>query len=196
MEEESSDRAAVGVDGFLCTAAPVEMFEWAGLRAVDGVAVTSNPLGQVVKAGRCSRGGFRRGMWGPTFRRKLPPLLAMSASFLIRSSLLLKLWSFLFVAPVVVHGHAGFPVNAGEAGGGDFLLWGAKVAGVLLALGHAELAAAFVDAVVDDDVGLELPDVRGEVLAAGGGPGALPLAVEPEDADGAVVGEEFGDLVS
>ena len=92
------------------------------------------------------------------------------------------------VAPGVVHGHAGLPIAAGVAGGGDELLG---------RLGVALVAAA--EAVVVDDAGLELE--QGNQLL-----GALLVHVHrrvPPEHGGelAVVGEDFlhlrhGDLVN
>ncbi len=90
------------------------------------------------------------------------------------------------VAPVVVHRHAGLPVDAGQALRRDLLLGRAG--------SRREFHPAAPDAVVDDDVGLQGAHEVVEVAAALVVPGALPLAVEPEDVDGAVVREQLAHL--
>src|SRR5947207_975687 len=63
------------------------------------------------------------------------------------------------------------------------------------ALCHPKAAPALIHSVFDDAARLDLVDVRGKVQAALVGPGALPLAIEPHDPDGPIVGEQLGDLV-
>ncbi len=84
------------------------------------------------------------------------------------------------VTPALVEGHAGFP-GACRGLRGDELLGGLEVA-------HCG------ETVVDEDPGLELAD---EGFEFGGAPldgSALPAAIEPDDIDGAVGGEELADL--
>jgi len=87
-----------------------------------------------------------------------------------------------FVAPGVVHGHAGFPVAAGVALGRDELLGG---------LGVTLIASA--EAVVPDEVGVLVEEF--DNFASEFGRHVLGRRVEPDD-DGevAIVGEEFFEL--
>jgi len=84
------------------------------------------------------------------------------------------------VAPGAVHGHAGFPVAAGRAGGGDALLRRAQV---------ARVAAA--EAVVRDDARLEIEQGQQHL-----GPllGHVGRRVPPEHRELAVVREDLAHL--
>ena len=88
----------------------------------------------------------------------------------------------LVIAPVVVHRHARFP-RLGIGAAGNRLFRSAIVAHV-----------AFADPIVDDDVRLQRADVFVKIVTALFRPSVFPLAVEPEDADRAIVGQQFLDL--
>ena len=168
---EAGDGAGGG-ELLLGAAAPGQLLERAGLGAVDGLAVDLHPFadfGQALDAGvgEHAFGG------GADVEEVIAAFAGAVNQVADEGGGGFPVLVVLVVAPVVVHGHAGFPVHAGaEAGGGDFLFGRAVIADALGALVHAGHAGAgLADAVVDDDVGLEAADVVVEVHAALVGPG-------------------------
>jgi hypothetical protein len=96
----------------------------------------------------------------------------------------LKVVVVFIVPPVVVHGDAGFPVNAGKLRGGDLLLGCAEIAAEFPFLGESfHAGSSGSDAVIDDDIRLQGTDKRVEIAAVVLILRAFPLAIEPQDTD-------------
>ena len=183
--------AAVAFDG---AAAPGSGGEDAGAGAVDGLGVDLHPAADVGQP-FCLVGLDLAIRHGADVEEEVAALAGDIDECADEHLAGFGIGVGLVVSPVGVDGHAGLPVDTGEALGGNFLLGSAEVAdgvGGLAEAGHA--AAVDIDAVVDDDIGLEGAAEVVEGDAALVRPGGFPLTIEPHDADVAVVGEQFRDL--
>ncbi len=102
----------------------------------------------------------------------------------------------LVVSPMVVHRHAGFPVDTGYSGVGDFLLGRPKVPRELAGFCESlHTRSARPDPIVDDNIGLKASDVVVEFGSIFRVPSRFPLTVKPEDADLPVIRQELFQLV-
>ncbi len=181
------------LERLLRAAAPRQGAQRAGLRSVDRLAVRLHPPADRLQP----LDALRRDL--PVGRRadvqeEVPALRGDLRELADQLPRRLEALVGAVVAPVVVHRHAGFPVEAGNPRAGDLLLGRAEVADEVALGVEAEIAPGAADAVVDDDLRLERADVRVHVAPARVGPVPLPLAVEPHHADRAVVREELAEL--
>src|SRR5271157_970362 len=102
----------------------------------------------------------------------------------------------LVVSPVVVHCHAGFPVQAGHTGRRDFLFGCPEIPRELTCFRKSlHSGPPGTHTIVDDDIWLKtshiVVDLRPILLV----PGGFPFSVEPEHADVPVVCQKFLQLI-
>ena len=99
-----------------------------------------------------------------------------------------------FIAPGIVHRHAGFPIEAGFAFGQYFLFRGAEVPDIVRgAVDALHALTAFSDAVVDEDVRFQAAHKLVEVFALGFVPFVNPFPVEPKNSR-VVLCDQFPEL--
>ena len=157
--------------------APRQALEGARGGAADGIAVRFHPYADLFEA--LDGGGGDQALGGRADIEQVVAAFAGDVHQVADERLgALPVVVVTLVAPGVVHGHAGLPIAAREAGRRDVLLWGLRVTFV-----------AAAQAVVVDDTGLELEQgqefVRAFLVHVHG-------RVPPEHGGKlAVVGEDF-----
>lgn len=186
-----NDINLVSLGGGFCTD---EVFEGARGCAVDGVGVDFHPIADSFES-------VDRFLWegaigfGADVEEEISTFADDVDKHVNEIGGGLPVFVSFVPSPVPIHGDAAFPGDAGNALGGDFLFRRSIVSGVASVRETSHASASNIDAVVDDYVWLEFAAKIVEFLSAGVVPSRFPFAIEPHHRDGAVVCEEFGDLV-
>ena len=119
---------------FLGTTSPGQMFERAGLGPVNRFAIGFHPLAHGRKTVNT---GLRKKTFSgrSNIEQKVAPLRSNISQLLDQILAGLPVIIVLVVAPVVIHRHAGFPINTRKTCGWNFLFRGTEITGIITLFG-------------------------------------------------------------
>ena len=119
---------------FLGTTSPGQMFERAGLGPVNRFAIGFHPLAHGRKTVNT---GLRKKTFSgrSNIEQKVASLRSDICQLLDQILAGLPVIVVLVVAPVVIHRHAGFPINARQTCGWNFLFRGTEITGIISLFG-------------------------------------------------------------